>query len=100
MNEVFADVPEALSNTLEILNKVEVYSIEHGPIMPNFPIPEEFGTEADIRKQYTEEDLLKEFPKLKQQANKRDFCRDIISVICEYQYEHPNEKGCLSPFEK
>ena len=61
MNEVFADVPEALSNTLEILNKVEVYSIEHGPIMPNFPIPEEFGTEADIRKQYTEEDLLKEF---------------------------------------
>lgn len=46
------------------------------------------------------EDLLKEFPKLKQQPNKRDFCRDIISTICEYQYEHPNEKGCLSPFEK
>ena len=61
MNEVFHDVPEALSNTLEILDKVEVYSIEHGPIMPNFPIPADFGTEYDIRKKYSEEDLLKEF---------------------------------------
>ena len=61
MNEVFHDVPEALSNTLEILDKVEVYSIEHGPIMPNFPIPADFGTEDDIRKKYSEEDLLKEF---------------------------------------
>ena len=61
MNEVFADVPEALSNTLEILDKVEPYDIEHGPIMPNFPIPESFGTEDDIRKRFTEEDLFKEF---------------------------------------
>ena len=38
MNEVFHDVPEALSNTLEILDKVEVYSIEHGPIMPNLSL--------------------------------------------------------------
>lgn len=34
MNELFADVPEALSNTLEILDKVEYYSIDHAPIMP------------------------------------------------------------------
>ena len=34
MNELFADIPEALSNTLEILNKVEYYSIDHAPIMP------------------------------------------------------------------
>ncbi|MBR3726632.1 MAG: PHP domain-containing protein, partial [Prevotella sp.] len=45
MNEVFADIPEALSNTLEILDKVEIYSLDHDPIMPNFPIPEDFGTE-------------------------------------------------------
>ena len=61
MNEVFSDIPEALSNTLEILNKVEFYSIDHGPIMPFFPIPESFGTEEDIRKKYSKEDLLKEF---------------------------------------
>nr|MBP7472206.1 DNA polymerase III subunit alpha [Prevotella sp.] len=61
MNEVFSDVPEALSNTLEVLNKVEIYSIEHGPIMPFFPIPEEFGTEEQWHHKFTEEELYKEF---------------------------------------
>ncbi len=61
MNEVFSDVPEALSNTCEVLDKVETYSIDHGPIMPFFPIPEEFGTEDEYRKKYTEEQLYDEF---------------------------------------
>ena len=61
MNEVFADMPEALSNTLEILDKVEFYSIDHSPIMPFFPIPEEFGTEEDTRKRITPEELFREF---------------------------------------
>ncbi|MBR1469503.1 MAG: DNA polymerase III subunit alpha [Prevotella sp.] len=61
MNKIFADVPEALSNTLEILDKVEFYSLDHDPIMPNFPIPEEFGTEEQWRRKFTEEDLFREF---------------------------------------
>lgn len=61
MNDVFSDVPEALSNTLEILDKVEMYSIDHAPIMPFFPIPAEFGTEDDTRKQHSPEDLYHEF---------------------------------------
>ncbi|WP_251236124.1 DNA polymerase III subunit alpha [Bacteroides nordii] len=61
MNELFADVPEALSNTLEILDKVEYYSIDHPPIMPTFAIPEEFGTEEGYRQKYTEKDLFDEF---------------------------------------
>ncbi|MBL6433132.1 MAG: DNA polymerase III subunit alpha [Muribaculaceae bacterium] len=47
MNELFADVPEALSNTQEVLGKVERYSIEHGPILPNFPLPEGFTDNND-----------------------------------------------------
>lgn len=61
MNEVFADVPEALSNTLEILDKVDIYSLDHDPIMPFFPIPETFGTEEQWRAKFTEEQLYKEF---------------------------------------
>ncbi|MCQ2096121.1 MAG: DNA polymerase III subunit alpha [Bacteroidaceae bacterium] len=61
MSEVFSDVPEALSNTIEILDKVEFYSINHAPIMPYFPIPEEFGTEEEYRKRLTEKDLYDEF---------------------------------------
>ena len=61
MNEIFADVPEALSNTLEILDKVETYDIEHAPIMPFFPIPESFGTEEEWRRKITPEQLFDEF---------------------------------------
>ncbi|MBO5811670.1 MAG: DNA polymerase III subunit alpha, partial [Bacteroidaceae bacterium] len=61
MNDAFADLPEALDNTIDILNKVEEYSIDHAPIMPNFPIPEEFGTEQEYRKKYTDEDIFNEF---------------------------------------
>ena len=61
MNEIFSDVPEALSNTLEILDKVETYSIDHSPIMPFFPIPEEFGTEEETRKRISPEELFREF---------------------------------------
>ena len=61
MNELFADVPEALSNTLDILNKVEIYSIDNPPIMPTFDIPVEFGTEEGYRAKYSEEDLFNEF---------------------------------------
>ena len=61
MNEVFADMPEALANTMEILGKVERYSIDHAPIMPFFAIPEEFGTEEEWRKRFTDEDIFNEF---------------------------------------
>ena len=61
MNEIFADVPEALSNTIEILDKVEAYNIEHAPIMPFFPIPESFGTEEELRRKITPEQLFQEF---------------------------------------
>ena len=61
MNDVFADIPEALANTCEILDKVETYSIDHDPIMPFFPIPEEFGTEEEYRKRFTEQQLYDEF---------------------------------------
>jgi DNA polymerase III subunit alpha len=61
MNEVFSDVPEALLNTLEILDKVETYDIEHAPIMPFFPIPKSFGTEEEWHKKFTEKQLYDEF---------------------------------------
>ncbi|OWP33300.1 DNA polymerase III subunit alpha [Prevotella intermedia] len=61
MNEVFVDLPEAMSNTLEILDKVELYSIDNGPIMPFFPIPESFGTEEKWRQKFSEQQLYDEF---------------------------------------
>lgn len=61
MAAIFSDIPEALSNTQEIVDKVETYSIESDPIMPKFDIPVEFGTEEEYRQKFTPEDLFNEF---------------------------------------
>ncbi len=61
MNRIFSDLPETLSNTIEILEKVETYDIDHAPIMPFFAIPEEFGTEEEYRRRISEKELFDEF---------------------------------------
>ncbi len=61
MNALFADIPESLGTTAEIADKVDDYELDAAPIMPVFPIPEEFGTEEDFRKDFPEEKLVEEF---------------------------------------
>ncbi len=61
MNQVFNDLPEVLRNTCEIADKVEFYSIDNAPIMPFFPIPEDFGTEEKLRQTVSNEAIFKEF---------------------------------------
>ena len=61
MEQMFYDMPEVLANTLEIAAKVEEYDIDHAPIMPNFAIPADFGTEEEYRSRITEKELFDEF---------------------------------------
>ena len=61
MNQVFGDLPETLSNTLEVIEKVEEYSINNPALMPFFPIDESFGTEGGYKQKYSEEDLIEKF---------------------------------------
>ena len=61
MSAIFQDLPEALSNTLDIVEKVEFYNIDSEAIMPLFPIPETFATEKAYREKYSEEILRNEF---------------------------------------
>lgn len=43
MCELFADVPEAVANTIEILNKVEIYDFCRTPGLHVFPVPNASG---------------------------------------------------------
>lgn len=61
MNELFADVPEALANTVEIANKIEEFDLDCKPIMPDFPLPEGFDNEADYLKHITIEGAKKRY---------------------------------------
>ncbi len=63
MNRIFADIPEALTNTLEVADKVEFYSIDNPPLMPFYPIDPAFGTEEQYREKYPEQVLMEEFGK-------------------------------------
>ncbi len=42
MAELFSDIPQALANTQEIADKIETYDLNQDPIMPDFPLPDEF----------------------------------------------------------
>lgn len=47
MREVFPENPEFLRNTAEVAERIEEFELNSKPIMPKFPIPEEFGREDD-----------------------------------------------------
>ena len=47
MSAIFADHPEVISNTLEIVDKCEVLNLNHDPILPIFPLPEGFTDSND-----------------------------------------------------
>lgn len=61
MARIFSDLPEALENTQDIVDKVEIYDIDSKAIMPLFPIPEEFGTEEEYKQRFTHQDIFNEF---------------------------------------
>jgi DNA polymerase-3 subunit alpha len=87
MNVVFSDLPEALSNTVEIADKVEYYSIDADAIMPAFPIPESFSTEEEYRKKYSEEELRTEFNKEdKTRFDKLGGYNKVIRIKLEADY--------------
>ena len=79
MNGVFADVPEALQNTNEILDKVEIYSIDHAPILPDFPLPDGFDNEDDYLRYLVYEGAKERWPELDEEHRERlDFELETI----------------------
>ena len=79
MNEVFADIPEALQNTNEILDKIEIYSIDHAPILPDFPLPDGFDNADDYLRYLVYEGAKERWPDLDEEHRERiDFELETI----------------------
>ena len=53
MGELFADVPEALDNTNEIVDKIDTPQLKRDILLPNFPLPEGFDNADDYLKHLT-----------------------------------------------
>lgn len=48
MKELFADIPEAISNIQEIVNKIEIFTLARDVLLPAFDIPDEFKDDKDL----------------------------------------------------
>lgn len=55
MTELFADIPQALENTLHIADKIETYSLDRKPLLPHFPIPDDFSDAGEYLRHLTYE---------------------------------------------
>ncbi|WET71842.1 DNA polymerase III subunit alpha [Sphingobacterium sp.] len=48
MKALFKDLPEAILNIQEIVDKIEIFKLNRDVLLPKFDIPEEFRVEADL----------------------------------------------------
>jgi DNA polymerase-3 subunit alpha len=71
MQKLFVDIPEAITNTEEIVAKVEEYSISSKAIMPLFPIPEEFANDDDYLRHLTYEGAKKRYAEISPELTER-----------------------------
>jgi DNA polymerase-3 subunit alpha len=47
MHKIFEDIPHALDNTNEIVDKVDLLNLKRDILLPAFPVPKEFQVHAD-----------------------------------------------------
>lgn len=80
MTELFSDYPEAISNTMQIFDKVDFYDIQHKPVMPPFSIPKGFQSDADYLEYltYTKAKLIYGYPIPKEVEDRLRFELEII----------------------
>ncbi len=82
MKKLFSDIPEAIINTQEVADKVEVYELNHKPIMPIFEIPDEFEDADDYLRHITYEGAKERYPELTDGIRERiDFELETIKKM-------------------
>ncbi len=82
MNRLFEDIPEALSNTIEVLDKVEHYSLNREPIMPDFPLPAEHTDPDDYLRHLAYQGAATRYPVITPEITERiDFELAVIKKM-------------------
>lgn len=71
MSELFADVPEAIENTQEILDKIEVFKLNRDPIMPDFPLPQDFSDPDEYLRHLTYKGAEKRYQEITPELKER-----------------------------
>ncbi len=82
MKQLFSDVPEAIVNTNEVVDKVELFELNHDPIMPIFEIPEPFENADDYLKHIAYEGVEMRYGEITDSVRERiDFELETIKKM-------------------
>ncbi len=86
MLELFPDHPEAISNTMKVLDKVGRYSIVNPPELPDYPVPDGYSQDGFLRRLCTD-------------ALVRKGCNDTVHRSrLEYELKATEERGYANWF--
>ncbi|MBN2658649.1 MAG: DNA polymerase III subunit alpha [Spirochaetales bacterium] len=79
MAEIFADMPEALENTVKLAEKCDLTIPQPGPILPEYVIPEEFENPDEYLKHITWEGIKKRYDEITDEIKERvEYELDIL----------------------
>ena len=79
MKTLFSDIPEAIENIQEIIDKVESYKLDRDVLLPAFDIPAEFETEFDYLRHLTYEGAKERYEEITDEVQDRlDFELETI----------------------
>ncbi len=79
MKQLFNDVPEAITNIQEVVNKIETFQLAREVLLPKFDIPEAFENEDSYLKHLTYQGAEKRYPEITAEIKERlDFELDVI----------------------
>ncbi len=82
MKELFADLPESISNTYEVAQKIGEYDLNEPPIMPHFNIPDGYKDADDYLKYLTYQGANKRYGELTEDIKERvDFELETIKKM-------------------
>ncbi len=79
MKTIFKDVPQAIENISELIDKVEAYELKRDVLLPKYDIPSEFVTEDDYLKHITYVGAKKRYKEITDEIKERlDFELETI----------------------
>jgi DNA polymerase III subunit alpha len=71
MTKVFADLPEAIDNTNEIVDKVDLLNLKRDVLLPFFPVPKEFASQDDYLEHLTWEGAKQRYTEITGEIDER-----------------------------
>jgi len=71
MSRLFADLPQAIDNTNDIVDKVELLDLKRDILLPNFPIPQEFLSQMHYLRHLTFEGAKRKYGEITKEVEER-----------------------------